>query len=886
VAAGALAAAEPFDEEPDDRLPRAERRLVAGLIERGMPELVEELLADRPLMYRVHIARAYAQAGLGATSPDARERFLARAAEEYRRVIRLGRNSDWLRGERRRFNVVQWHVEFADMILRHWIAPDLDRFEITSGLDFDGGRLMTRLNEAHRLYASVADALDDFDSALRSDEEKFLLLGLADPIEKLLARRQLNWAWTRLYMVIVSGPDASLPPDLLTGAQRAFEDVIMQSSDPRQRHNAKLGRAMARREAGQPEDALHELRDVEASADHRDIIARAGYERARLLMHLGRFHQARREFDQLADQPTGRLAGAETGAIFYIRLAPLIHAYTFVLEANAENTRKGVRQRLHTQARAALLKLAGRGGSWPDMTRIYMDVMAGTKRDWEQLSAIELSLLAGRLMADRQYEEALRAWTLVLEQAGADPRRHEARFNQGVCLFQLQRVRPAAEAFLTEARDAPPPIIAGKVFEYAFRCWRQLAAESGAKEDYARLAEAARLFAGNRPEHEEAAEAGWVSALALEESGAYEEATREYDAVPRAAVRYWYARRNSARCRQRLYEALPEDTGATRRQGRARRAVDAWLKLADDLTALERAGDEPDAKKKRKRRDEAARSPETDPRLRKRWIIDARLAAASLMLADDLRDHSACLALLEAMPRTARVLGLQIRCLQGRGDIDGATRLLEVYLKEGSGVDVGGILISLAAEMESEIDRLQRVGRRRDAKQMAVDTLPTIRHLLNWVQQRPEHAEHVSVVRFSLARTLARAGRRDEAMGLLEKLMTDDPSNGGYVREAALLQERIASMDIAADRKAAKALAEALWAKLLEDPSLRETTPAAYWEARYHWLAFQLTHGRAALVLEGIESEQAWYPDLGGPPWQGRLLNLAEEARSMSEVSP
>lgn len=885
LATGARAMADPFDDEPDDRLPREERRLVAGLIERGMPELVEELLAGRPTMYRVYVARAHAKAGLGAKSPDDRERFLAKAAEEYRRVIRLGRDRDWLRGERRRFDVVQWHIELADMILRYWIAPDLDRFEITSGLDFDRERLMTRLNEAHALYASVADALDRFDRALRADEDKYLLLGLADSIERLLAQRQLNGAWTRLYLVIVGGPGAPQSADLLAGAQEAFEDVIIQSNDPRQRHNAKLGRAMARREAGKPEEALDELRDVESSAEHRDITARAGYERARLLMRLGRFRLARRDLERLADQPTGRLAGEETGALFYIRLAPLIHAYTFVLEANAEATDDKDRQRLYTQAREALLKLAGRGGSWPDMTRIYLDAIAGARRDWDQLSPVELTLIAGRLMADEEYEEALRAWTLLLGGAGEGSRRHEARFNQGVCLFQLQRVRPAAEVFLVEARDAPPPVIAKKVFEYSFRCWRELAAETRAKEDYARLAEAARLFAGNQPEHAEASEASWVSALALEESGAHEEAIQEYEAVPRASARYWYARRNAARCHQRLFEALPEDTGATRRQGRARRAVEAWVKLANDLAALEQGAVE-SASEKKKRPPKDERFPVTDAQLRRQWIIDAKSAAAALLLSDDLRDYAACLALLEGMPRSARVLGLQIRCLQGRGDIDGATRLLEVYLKEGSGREVGGILMSLAAEMESEIDRLHRVGRLRDAKQMAVDTLPTIRHLLDWVRQRPGCAEHVSVVRFSLARTLARAGRLDESMDVFEKLMASEPSNGAYIREAALLQERIASMDIVADREAAKARAEALWATLLADASLRETAPAVYWEARYHWLARQLVHGRAAMVVEGIASEQAWYPDLGGPPWQGRLLNLAEEARSMREAVP
>jgi hypothetical protein len=72
----------------------------------------------------------------------------------------------------------------------------------------------------------------------------------------------------------------------------------------------------------------------------------------------------------------------------------------------------------------------------------------------------------------------------------------------------------------------------------------------------------------------------------------------------------------------------------------------------------------------------------------------------------------------------------------------------------------------------------------------------------------------------------------------------------------------------------------------LKDASLRDRSPGEYWEARYRWLKHQLRHeGRAAEVLRGIESEKAWHPDLGGPPWQARLLALADQARAMVEAS-
>jgi hypothetical protein len=110
--------------------------------------------------------------------------------------------------------------------------------------------------------------------------------------------------------------------------------------------------------------------------------------------------------------------------------------------------------------------------------------------------------------------------------------------------------------------------------------------------------------------------------------------------------------------------------------------------------------------------------------------------------------------------------------------------------------------------------------------------------------------------------------------------MTEDPANGSYVRLAALLQEGLARAAGANDREEALNRAEALWAELLKDPTLRDGAPAEYWEARYNWLKHQLRHGRTAEVVRGIEAERAWYPDLGGPPWQARLLDLAGLARA------
>ncbi|MFQ5430826.1 MAG: hypothetical protein ACE5E1_11005, partial [Phycisphaerae bacterium] len=371
-------------------------------------------------------------------------------------------------------------------------------------------------------------------------------------------------------------------------------------------------------------------------------------------------------------------------------------------------------------------------------------------------------------------------------------------------------------------------------------------------------------------------------ALALEESGDYTDAIRAYRRISADSPNHWSARRNIARCAQRRYEALPEKTSRAQRAALADEAVDAWLKLVDALSSL-------DGSKKtgaQKRRATPAPTPASNAEMRRRWMNEAKLAAAALLVSEDLRAYDRCRDLLAETPESARVLGLRIRCLQGLGRIEEANQAVEDFLKKGPAKELGSVLLGLAAEMEAEIKRLETAGRKAEARRMANETVPTLRYLLEWIRSRPDQRRHVPIVQFSLVRTLIQAGRARDAVRQLEALMEEDPNNGRYVRRAAILHEDLAAKAAGAQRVIELNRAESLWARLLKDPTLRTTAPARYWEARCHWYRHQLRHGRAAEVIRGIETEKAWQPDLGGAPWQGRLLELVEEARSALRESP
>jgi len=888
VLSARVAAAGSPEAEPDDRLPREERLLVEGLIQRGMPELVEEMMSGRPRMHRVHIARAHSRAGADARESEARERFYQRAAEEYRGVIKLELEPGWMRGDRRRLNVAQWRVDFADMILRRWIAADLDRFEITSGLDFNRARLVARLREAAALYARAGKTLMDLDIGVGTDEERFLLLGIVDQISATFDRQRLNIAWAWLYLAMVGEPNAADRPQLLNDALNAFDDASPSGAVPERKYNALLGAGITLRELGRLEEADSAFDRILSSTASRSLTARAGYEKARSLMRAKRFDAARLELDRLADQSTGRLEDTETGALFYIRLAPLIHAYTYVRESQVSNRSAFRTEEMRRKAQSELLELIRQGGPWSQLVQVYLNLIVGAHRNLNELTDGELVLTANGLMSQEKYDQAAQAWRALLDREASGADRHQAGLNLGVCYFQMHELRAAAQAFLATARSGPPPAIADQAAKYAYRSWRQLAAKAESRDDYLNLAEAAELFAEVSSDPVEAAEAAWIAAVAWEQSGEYRQAERAYRRVQKSDPNYWHARRNIGRCRQRFYAGLPHNSTELRRQNSARRAVTVWIELADALAALpvpDAAGsarretdqDSPDSAEKE--------SPVSDEAVRQQWIHDAHFAAASLLAGEDLRDYKRCLSLLDEMPSSARELGLRIRCLQGLGDIKKANRVLEVYLAQDTGAELGGVLVGLAAEMESEIKRLQNAGRQNEAKRMANETLPTVWHLLDWIRSQPGHQKHVPIVELSLVRTLMQAGEEQEAERQLDEMMARHPQNGSYVRIAAQLQETMGQEVSGPQRDAAMDKAEALWARLLKDTSLRNRSPAEYWEARYNWLRHQLRHdGRAAEVLRGIESDKAWHPELGGPPWQAKLLALADEARAMVEA--
>lgn len=839
--------AQPPEKELDERLSADETRLIASLTERQMPELVEALLVDRPETLHPHIAGAYGRVGLTLRDPALRTAFCAKSLEWFRRCLPALSNSGRLSDELQRFEAAGWLTEYADLVVRFECAADLDNYELTSGLDFNRGRLLEQLREAAKRYEQADDLLKPLVMGLRTQEEKYLLIGLTERIERLAEARGLSAAWASVYLGMVLEPNAPGRGTQLSNALAGFDQVARDSRDKDRKYNALIGAGVALRESGRADEAASSLNRVILSTAETTAVARARYEKVRTLLASGQFHASRDEIKALS--ALSRFPDA-ADALFYIRLAPLLEAHSYALQSSARVENSPEMVKLRETAMEKFSIIAKQGGPWPGIVETYLANLSGQSKPLAQMSVEELRTTALRWMAKGKYAEAL---PLLLELAGRKGATADDELNLGVCLFQNHRVSEAAERF-GRAEALGQGEVSDRAAEYAYRCRKQLVLESKSKLTLLALAEAAKHLAQRHGTSPLAYESEYAAGAAFQEAGYFGEAASAYKAVRKENPKYWFARRGVAECLSaRLEIPFSRPSGEWEKE-----AANQWSSLALDL---EKGGHG------------------LSDAMATMWRNEARLKCAALHATT--QNYLTALGALTGVPDTVESRMIRLRCRFALDEWDLASGDVDGLLAESDQSTVMPAILRLVAD-------IQRLAKRttpnvESHEQFAKKVLPILEKVENWVGKQRRERNAIRSVRLQIIRS---AGRAAEALSLAETLVKDDPDNGSHLHCAASLLEQIAQSVPQEEKIPLWDRAEGYWARLLEDGALRDSAPKVYWEARFQWLTHQLRHGKKAEVAKAIETERAWYPELGGPPWQGKLVELLEEAKPGAGLYP
>lgn len=774
-----------------------------------------------------------------------------------------------------RVRVAAARTELAGLLLGGPAARELDEFELSLGRRGDRAQLTSVLERARGMYDAAQQALDPISRNIAAHEDELLAAGLYDVVQQARLDITLNLGWCYYYLGVLEERDGEQRRTRLATAERNFQELLNSGQSGPMRYLCTLALAMSQREQGKLVEAERSFAYVFQDDVAPALAAQARYELARTQLRGEKFDEARTTLRPLVDKDAEQLSADERAARFYINLAQLWDANSYLLEADA--SRREARnspaatallakaQRSRESGLAKFRRLAQRGGPWPAVVQIYIAQSVDLRTPLGELSELELLFTASQLIDAKRYPDAL----VRLGEAAA--RASEDATLAGEILFELGRVqyllkdeRAAAEAFERLATEHASHPKAEQAATFAYPLWGKVAERSKASADYERLIASLQNLLARYANHPRRDEALWLLPVALQAAGRFEEAAAEFARVPEASRYREEAQYRSAVCRRRAVEA-------SRGQVEGESFAQAAQRAAEALRQYARAARE--------------RAPQAvDPRAVLRWAADAQIAAGELLAGPGVSAYDLALAAVadfeQAFPESdqvGRVLAVRIRAYRGQREFERAAAIVAQYLQAAAPEQVGATLATLARGMQEEVERLLGDGERASAEALARDAVATFEELERWVSADAARAGNRDAVRSGKARMLYLAGDLALALELVEALLTESPQNGNHL----FLRAQVLTAALPAEPSAAEAeAAREAWGVLLRDAAIRQRAPEQYWEARYHWLRLTLARGAAADVETAIVQERVWWPELGGEPWQGRFAELLRAART------
>jgi tetratricopeptide (TPR) repeat protein len=832
---------------------------------------------------------ALAHANKAAQLSDDRQRQQAFATAETRYLAWISALEHDREAERvqRRVNAAAARVAYADMILSKWVVADLDKFEITAGKRGETPRLLGLLLKARGVYEQAAETIQPLAEDLRDAdrqrtrevEEQYLALGVYDTILRVQLDTRFNLAWTNLYIGIVDPKNTERRTAGLRAAERAFQELVDSDQGGEMAARCRLGLAMTLREQGRHDAAGRYFDSALEGASDRTLAAQIRYERARGEIRGGRFEEARVTLRPLAEKDPDALEPEDRPARFYINLAHLWDANSYLQEAvrlRETAAKSPAREaiilradRLRDVGLRKMNRLAARGGSWPTLVQLLVSDTIDPNADVKTLSPAELLFSARHFSEKKKYRHALAELQEAASREKVAPDlAAEILFELGVCHYRCRETRLAAEAFERLAAEYKSHPKAAQAVSYAYQLWATIAEQTKRREDYLHLADVLLNLLQRFPEHEKRAEAMWWLPVALQAGGRYQEAIEQFGNVPADSPQWEEAQYRRVLCGRLLFDAERATLSATELAARARQVTSALKSYA--WQAYQRA--------------ERAR----DPDAAREWSGAALVSAAEVHASAGIEQYQQALDLLEDFEQRykgsgqiGRVLAVRINAYRGLRQYEKAASVLEHFLRAVPPEEAGGTLAVVARGMQEEVERLERAGDDDAARKLALQALPTFEQLETWIKAEPSRAKYLDAVWYGLARMRYLAGQYQPAGELVARLLQQDPRDGNYQRLNALILTAALAEDAGEEEVST---AREAWGAMLRDPALRSAVPERYWEARYHYLRLLLREGRAGEVEHAIRQERVWHPDLDVGVWDEKLEELYRRAAAQAGV--
>ena len=859
---------------------------ISKLVESGRIEALEVRLHGRSDAQALHaLGFAHANRAAAETDDAQRDKAIAAAQERFDRwIAAVDQESAGQGPQRAAVANAEARLAYAGVILTRWANRDLDEREISDARRGDAERLHNLLTTALDLYDDVLRRIDPLAGELREGgyaaEERFLALGVFDDVRRIGRDARFNRAWTNYYLAGLE-PNPEDREASLRSAHDVFTELLDAGHTGDAAARCALGRALTLRARDKFDAARDDFDLALRSAEHPTLLAQIRYEHARSEFAAGRFDEGRLLVRPLLDIDESRLTPEQRGALFYVNLARLWDANSFLQEATVlqragadSAAREAIARRAAQIRESGLLRmnrLAARGGAWPDLVQLYVDGVLTKDALLDRSTPAELLF---RARAASEADDYARAAEILraAESRGDMPAelRGEVLFELGRALAKQGELRAAVDVFERMFILATPHPRASEVAAYDYQLWSQIAAASGRPEDFRQLAGALLRLLERFPQHPQREDAMWWLPVALQSAGDFAAAAEHYGNVPAASPHWEQAQYRGVMCLRRAWLEESATNLGPAAALKARRVADELRAYAE--AALQRAPHNDDGEQVRA------------------WAGDALIRSAEILASDGVEQHQAALdALVGFESRVAtdglvpRVLALRIRAYGGLRDFDSAARVIETFLQSASPAEVGPALARIAEEMQAEAERLSSSGSAEAAKRLAADAAPVFERLLDAMKPNGADGPGREAVQYGLARMKLISGDAPAARDIAGSLVEHAPRNGDYLRLFA--QSATAALDTSAGEDELTAARDA-WARILADANLKVTQPDRYWEARLETLRLTRRLGKADDVRRAIEQMRVWDPELGGPTWRAQFDALYEQIASTRRPPP